>query len=230
MSYLPGIPLASDLPSQSQPQILQNFTQLNTQFGTEHNALDSAAHDGKHKFVTLQQSAGVVPAGTNSILAKALSPAPYNSPYLQYHTSTTLFSVPICITVRGVAVPAVGGSDPIYAFNAFDGSWAGFVIVYDEANYRRTIMSPFVYEAGINIVSVPAYHDPTNTFTYARTNHTSERINYSAGQVISDPQDRDDPAFYGPWHGLTPILNAINLDHSAMVATTVTIKIIGSAL
>lgn len=58
MSYNPIIPQPTDRISQSQSQILENFTQLNNQFGLEHTAFDSGSDQGKHKAVRLLNQGG----------------------------------------------------------------------------------------------------------------------------------------------------------------------------
>ena len=146
MTYQAGIPLPGDKPSVSRGDIFNNFTQLNTQFVAEHNAFNSASHDGKHKYVTLQRSAGVPPVGTNMILAQALTPA--GNPYLQSMNSTTIFSIPLVYT-QSVVIPAAGTT------NLFDFAALGFVpqagtlLVYDVNTTNKTILSPFVYVGGV---------------------------------------------------------------------------------
>lgn len=67
MAYLTGIPAATDLISNSQSQIQENFNQLNTQFSGNHNALTSVAANGHHTFITFDNSpAAPVSAGTVS--------------------------------------------------------------------------------------------------------------------------------------------------------------------
>ena len=50
MTYNPAIPQSTDIPSQSQSQILTNFSQANTIFGIDHVAFNdaTAANRGKH--------------------------------------------------------------------------------------------------------------------------------------------------------------------------------------
>ncbi|HDY87393.1 MAG TPA: hypothetical protein ENH82_04660 [bacterium] len=57
MTYNPNIPKATDLISESQGQILDNFTQLNDVFGKDHVKYDDAtvADRGRHKQSTYQQ-------------------------------------------------------------------------------------------------------------------------------------------------------------------------------
>ncbi len=52
MTYNPAIPQPNDLLSDSQGDILQNFSSANTSFGINHYAFDNATvNNGKHKFV-----------------------------------------------------------------------------------------------------------------------------------------------------------------------------------
>ncbi len=59
MTYNPSIPAADDLISESQGQLLTNFTQLNTVFDIDHVAFNdgTAANRGKHNQVTIIQGA-----------------------------------------------------------------------------------------------------------------------------------------------------------------------------
>jgi hypothetical protein len=57
MVYLPNIPQPTDNPStQSQAQFLENFTQLNTQFGIDHSAFNAISNNGLHKKATIVTS------------------------------------------------------------------------------------------------------------------------------------------------------------------------------
>lgn len=143
MVYLPNIPAANDKPAQSQPEIQTNFTELNTQFSSEHIAFDAGADNGQHKFITLKRSAGVPPVGTNMILAQANTVA--GNPYLQALNSTTIFSIPLVYT-KSVAIPAGGGTINLFDFFALNFvSQAGTLLVYDVNTINKTILSPFVY-------------------------------------------------------------------------------------
>jgi hypothetical protein len=53
MAYNPNIPQPGDFVSSSQADILENFSQLNTQYGNDHVAWDAGSNNGKHKKVTL---------------------------------------------------------------------------------------------------------------------------------------------------------------------------------
>ena len=49
MTFNAAIPQSTDLISQSQAQILTNFSQSNTAFGIDHTAFDVVSNQGKHK-------------------------------------------------------------------------------------------------------------------------------------------------------------------------------------
>lgn len=55
MSFNPGIPQSSDIPAQSQAQLLTNFQQTNSVFGINHVEFNNAtvANRGKHKYVSM---------------------------------------------------------------------------------------------------------------------------------------------------------------------------------
>jgi hypothetical protein len=52
MVYDPGIPQPTDIISSSQLEILENFTQLNTQFSVDHIPLNAATGNGEHTQVS----------------------------------------------------------------------------------------------------------------------------------------------------------------------------------
>lgn len=68
MAYLSNIPQASDYQDASQPQLLENFTQLNTIFGIDHVTFNAASNNGKHNKCTLTDQTAAVPvfAGTDT--------------------------------------------------------------------------------------------------------------------------------------------------------------------
>lgn len=58
MAYDPDIPAPADLLSVSQGDLLENFDQLNTQFGVNHVEFnDAGANKGKHKFCSFVEQA-----------------------------------------------------------------------------------------------------------------------------------------------------------------------------
>lgn len=63
MTYNPAIPQATDRISQSQSEILQNFFQLNNQYGTigDHFEWTAASNNGKHKQATFPDRTATPP-------------------------------------------------------------------------------------------------------------------------------------------------------------------------
>jgi hypothetical protein len=57
MAYLPNIPQATDYQDASQPQLLENFTQLNNIFAIDHATFNAASNNGKHNKVTFPTQA-----------------------------------------------------------------------------------------------------------------------------------------------------------------------------
>ena len=55
MAYNPNIPQPTEKLSDSQADLLENFTQLDTYLNINHTAIDGTAAQGKHKFVTLPE-------------------------------------------------------------------------------------------------------------------------------------------------------------------------------
>lgn len=71
MPYYPIIPQAGDIPSQSQAQILSNFTEIDTDFAKDHVALTdgTVANRGFHKYSRYQlQAAGPITTATQVAL------------------------------------------------------------------------------------------------------------------------------------------------------------------
>lgn len=145
MAYLDNIPIATDVPAVSQPQIVQNFSQLNTQFGVEHVALTSPLNQGKHKYVTLQRSLGIPPVGTDISLAQAVTAL--GNPYLQCNDSAWVRSVPTIVTVTGNINP---GTNVIFDFAAAPGMppQMGHVHVMDSNTGGKSIFTFFVWMGG----------------------------------------------------------------------------------
>lgn len=158
MSYTPNIPQAGDNPSQSQPLILSNFQQLNTQFGTnlstgtggDHTLLTSVSNNGKHNRVTLLDQSAAISAVKQAGVAQVLIYGKTNSgvtmPYYTRDNLTTEFSL-----------------SPIKAYASFTSIAANTVqnITPDDS---FNVNTPIVQTPG-GILGIP----PT-TFTVTMTN------------------------------------------------------------
>ena len=173
MSYT-LVPAPTDVPRNSQSAILNNFTTLNTQYGTEHVALNAASDNGKHKFVTLMRSAGVVPAGTDVILAQALTIS--GNPYLQYHSSTQLYSIPIITTVTGAIA---NGLHTIFDFSVLPMiPQMGTIQVMDANSGGKSIFTTFTWLAGVlQVPPTSAQLVTGSVWTYFDVSGTRLRLN-----------------------------------------------------
>jgi len=68
MVYSPNIPQPNNRPSNSQPQLLENFSQLNTIFNVNHQTFNAATNAGKHTHVDMIAQAAPTPlAGEGSL-------------------------------------------------------------------------------------------------------------------------------------------------------------------
>ncbi len=124
MSYTPNIPQATDNPSNSQPLILANFQQLNTQFGTDpatglggdHVFFTSVTNNGKHNRVTLLDESAAIPAvkqaGADQILIYGKTNSGVTMPYYTRDNialATTEFSLaPIKAYASFTSIAATG--------------------------------------------------------------------------------------------------------------------------
>lgn len=66
MAYNENIPKASQNPSQSQGQILDNFLEINTAFNTNHGNFN-AGNQGKHSFLQMPEQSSPPPTGANEM-------------------------------------------------------------------------------------------------------------------------------------------------------------------
>jgi len=102
MTYTANIPQATDDPSQSQGLILQNFMQLNSQYGTagDHVAFTAVDNNGKHNKATfLDQSGAVspssppVPPGASQVVEFGYTKTGVTMPYYLRDNVTIQFPI-----------------------------------------------------------------------------------------------------------------------------------------
>lgn len=101
MSYNANIPQATDLISQSQGQLLTNFSQANTAFGIDHTAFDVAANQGKHKKSTYVEQAADPVTIANELAVYSKDVAGVTTEFLRKEGAGTVI--------------ATSGQDPIRA-------------------------------------------------------------------------------------------------------------------
>ncbi len=107
VNYLPNIPQANDDLSDSQPQILNNFTKADSSFGIDHYAFsDATANNGFHKQITNPVSALEPTTTTDPILYSLQQTVPIGviqyskgpsnviaTPITSLHSSSVVFSL-----------------------------------------------------------------------------------------------------------------------------------------
>ena len=151
MTYNPSIPQSTDIPSQSQSQLLTNFTQLNTVFSTNHVAFNNAtvANRGKHNDVSLLQQA-IEPAAVaneGQLYTKGVAGVPAPT----YRIQAGIYSVPLVINAGDFAT--INGTANTYDFSG-QPAMMGTIQTVDLANLTRTLFSPFQFD-GAGLVNLP---------------------------------------------------------------------------
>lgn len=131
MTYNPLIPQPTDLLSNSQPQILTNFGQLNTQFSVDHIGFNTGSSngDGTHKKITFDNATSPTPtpSGTVSNLYPALVSGEQEVIWKNatHTTQITSGGLPIwkggTIGTSGVATATTGGNDSVGSLNLPNG-------------------------------------------------------------------------------------------------------------
>ena len=111
MTYNPSIPQPSDLISNSQSDILDNFSVINTDFGEDHVAFTEGSNQGKHDKVTsVGQASHLAPAIATDILLYSYEEST--------ETGTIHFSTGAAATKSEVPTP-------LTAFHGTEVGWAG---------------------------------------------------------------------------------------------------------
>jgi hypothetical protein len=103
MSYNANIPQPGDLISQSQPQILTNFSQANTAFSVDHTAFDVALNQGKHKKSTYVEQTVDPGTSANEISVYSKDVAGVTTEFLRKESNGTVI--------------ATSGQDPVRSGN-----------------------------------------------------------------------------------------------------------------
>jgi len=141
MTYQPNIPQATDIISVSQGDLLVNFQQLNTVYGTDHYAYDSGVNVGLHQHVTLPDTT-------------ATPPTPAASQGAIYGKTTAAVTVPY-YRRDGLAGAPEFSMLPIRAFGIFSG--AGATLNALNCTATRTGAGLFDVNISANVVSGTSY-------------------------------------------------------------------------
>lgn len=150
MVYLPGIPNATDIPSNSQPQIRENFTQIDTQFSSEHVALNAGAANGQHLAISLPRNPAVVaPVGTTWQLHHKFS-AVKDSLDIVTSAGVPYFNIPLRHAFTGIVLPAATVNIVLQdmATASLGGNSSGTIHLHDSTSPGRSIFTTFVWVGG----------------------------------------------------------------------------------
>lgn len=153
MSYNPNIPQSTDPISQSQSQILTNFSQANTAFGIDHTNLATASNQGFHKQVTYQNVSAVVPATLTTFpqavsYTRSFGTAPNRAQELyfavQRETTGALDCLSPSLKAIGKFTTAAAGAQPIISTNTLNLNIASIVLA--GSTYTITFTNALDYD------------------------------------------------------------------------------------
>lgn len=110
MTYRPNIPLSSDIPSQSQGQILTNFQQLNSIFALNHVTYDDAAtaNRGKHTYVTMVEQGSDPATATDEMALYTKAVAAVSQLFLRRENNGSVLQL-TNVPISGVANGGTAG-------------------------------------------------------------------------------------------------------------------------
>lgn len=186
MTYSPNIPQATDVPSQSQGQLLTNFTALNTVFAVDHLAFN-AVDGGEHQQVTF-----------NSVIADPNLAAPKCSLYIktvagssQLFFENVMAAVNVQRQITNLTITTVGTNNGVrtaagLVFNWGTGVCVGgiltvtFAVPFTAGTVPVPIVSALANAAGNNNAVVDITTPPTNTQFRARTTQAAGQFLYHA--------------------------------------------------
>lgn len=118
MTYSPNIPQATDDPSQSQSLILQNFQQINSQYGTlgDHVAFTAASNNGKHNKATLINQVSQPTSLVNEVVVYSNTQSGITDPYYVRDNLSTVFPL-APIKAFATFQNAAGAITPLNSWN-----------------------------------------------------------------------------------------------------------------
>lgn len=93
MVYNPSTPQATDLPYDSQAEILENFTQLNTIFDVDHVTFNAVENNGKHNQTTFIDSAADPGPGADEIALYSKDLGGVSTLYMQKESGGTVIQM-----------------------------------------------------------------------------------------------------------------------------------------
>jgi len=184
MTFTASIPQASDDPSQSQPLILANFQQLNSQYGTagDHVEWTASSGNGKHKKVTwINQSGSPPTAGLNELVAYGITQSSITMPYYQRDNIATVYPLaPIKAFARVTATGVAGLQTLSNSFNITQVNLVG-------TTWTFTITNAMLNATNYAIFGFPSQGSVTSFATINSTTFSfnTSGIATSAGNIFN---------------------------------------------
>lgn len=192
MTYNPAIPRSTDRPSASQSQILTNFGQLNTIFGSDagagqvgdHIAFDSGdvADRGKHAKVRLVEQTGDPVTATDEMALYTKAVSAVSELFLRNENSGTVNQMSNLV-VNSVANPGSAGGTIRY----FDTVWnLRFLMGFTGAfSGTATVTYPTVFSGGSPFFLSATANDGTPQAVSAQSNTSTLTLHTSNNIVVS---------------------------------------------
>lgn len=141
LNYDPSIPAASDILSESQSDLLTNFTDIPTYMNVNHEDFTSSSF-GKHKFVTLtRQAGGGLTTLTNEIGLFCQNDA-FNNPQLFYRSSGQVAGSPATQLTPIPSIFAWGSFNSVGALGIQNYNVTGPVVVNGDKSYTINFTNP----------------------------------------------------------------------------------------
>lgn len=145
MAYITNIPGPNDLFSQSQPQILGNFTAIKTLIDVNHVDFDDATDQGKHKFISMpvQSPAPTFSAGEVGLYSFLSPITSKNELYINKTNQVTVTQIPATASILSVT------SAPANDSNGWSYLPSGILIKWGHSNANG--LTATVFPVGANI-------------------------------------------------------------------------------
>jgi hypothetical protein len=152
MTYTAGIPLPTDIPANSQQQIANNFTVINTYLPTEHTGMNSGADLGKHRFITLKRNpAAPASVGNDIHLQQTENAGKWSVDAIDSAGVTkqvemrTMLKPPVTANI-----PAGSGTRNVVdlATVGLGANCSGTIFLYDNLDFTRSIFTTFLMAGG----------------------------------------------------------------------------------
>jgi len=182
VSYHPSIPQATDDPSISQGQLLDNFGKLNTDFAVNHVAFTAGGNNGFHKLVQFTNVLAADPS-VSGVQSAVYTKTVNSAPQLFFNNSTNVYPLTGLAFVNGTITAVVTGADTMVTSNGHNLSTGNTVVI-----------------SGVN--GVTGINGPTFTITVVDANNFNLNAATTGAYINGGTYVSPDSTQYGfitPW-------------------------------